>query len=222
MAVIRNNKKPIEGLDRAPVKSNLIKLKPGDENRLAFPKRDNQFYQVGIAATYRNKFTKKRLIFGLDKGRNAIGDYMFSRKRQIMNFESMLHEAIGFGYNRCEVNSYIPHGDSDSELHEGNPWELEKVNNVYVLILRNVRTKKDGSPRKVKPVVLVEKKSWKKAQMKAKAKKMAENKKKSKKPAKKVRKTLPQLIAAKKKAKTTAEREKLRKAIWNKQHPRKR
>ena len=219
MAIIRNNKKPIEGLDRAPVRSRNIQLKPGDEKRLSFPAKENQFYQLGISATYRNKYTKKVIKFGKDIGRGARGDYCYSDGNKYFNFDEMIEQAIGIGYNRCEAPGYVlARGETDDVLHAGNPWELISVDKVFVLVNRNVKVKKDGTPRKVKPVVLMEKKSWAKTQLKKLAEKKA--KKPVKAPVRKTKTTLNKLVAAHKKAKTSAEREKYRKAIWNKQHPR--
>lgn len=208
MAIIRNNKKPIEGLDRTPVRSGNIQLKPGDEKRLSFPAKDNQFYQLGISATYRNKYTKKVLKFGKDTGRGASGDYCYSDGNRYFNFDEMIEQAIGIGYNRCEAPGYVlPRGQSDDVLHAGNPWELQSVDKVFVLVNRNVKMKSDGTARKVKPVVLQEKKSW----ANKKKKELAKKKKGMKKP-----KSQPKRV----RSAQAALKEKVRKAKWNKEHPR--
>lgn len=233
MAFTRNHKKVVpEGLDRKAEKEPLFELKPGDENKYRFPARDNQFYQLAITARYENDNTGKKITFGdSGKGRYITGDYIFSRERRIFDYQKMIQECIGFGYQYANTPSsvVIGVGDTDPSLFYGINWTLDKILHVFVLVKRNVRLKQNGEKRKVKPIVFIEKPSWKKAQLKKLAEKKSAQKAKitkiTKKTTKVVRKekvTLNKLKALHKKAKTSAEREKIRKAIWNKQHPRKR
>ena len=229
MAFSRNRakakKQEIEGLDRVPVREQLFQLKPG-RKRYKFPIRPNTFYQLGIQASYRNLETNKVTVYGKDTGRYATGDYIFSRQSQKFDYDAMMQECIGFGYNRANVPAGVRmSGDTNPFIHEGTVLALEKVSKVFVLIKRNVKTTNSGMPRKVKPFTIVESASWKKAQLKKIAdKKAAQKAKKAKKPVvvRKEKVTLNKLKALHQKAKTSAEREKYRKAIWNKQHPRKR
>lgn len=221
MAIARIHKKEPHVADRMTVREALYELKPGEEKRFAFPARDNQFYQLALHATFIEKRTGRKKTYGdSGKGRYIKGDYLFSRQRRVFNYQDMAQEAIGFGYQRANIDAPIADGETDPYIFEGINWTLDKIKHVFVLVLRNVKVKKNGEPRKVRQITFVEKSSWKKTQLKKLAEKKA--KKPVKAPVRKTKTTLNKLMAAHKKAKTSAEREKYRKAIWNKQHPRKR
>ena len=221
MAIARIHKKEPHVADRTTVREALYELKPGEEKRFAFPARDNQFYQLALHATFIENNTGRKKTYGdSGKGRYIKGDYLFSRQRRVFNYQDMAQEAIGFGYQRANIDAPIVDGETDPNIFYGINWTIDKIKHIFVLVLRNVKVKKNGKPRKVKQITFVEKSSWKKTQLKKLAEKKA--KKTAKVPKRKTKTTLKQLIAAKKKAKTYTEREKYRKAIWNKQHPRKR
>jgi hypothetical protein len=88
----------------------------------------------------------------------------------------MFHECIGTGYQRANTGSAIAPGDTDPDLYDNTLWKLHDLVSVYVQVNHNVRLKKDGTPRKVKPTVLHEKKNWNKRQVKLLAKVKKEKK----------------------------------------------
>lgn len=160
----------------------MIKLKPGDEKRYYYPTRENQWYQIAIAATFHNDKTGESKHFGYPMtGRYARTDVCTSRQSRKIKFDEMYDMAIRAGYLRVVPPPYVGDPYMDDDWWGDENWNLQKVHAVYLIIQRDVRYTKNGGKRKIKVIKkseLKEKKSYTKRLLAEKKKKVAKRMKK--------------------------------------------
>jgi hypothetical protein len=172
-------------VERMANRESLIQLKPGEQNKYFFPKKENQWYQVLLQAKMRNEKTGEEVIVGKDTGRNSKSDYATSLQSSRFDFDTMYKQAIRSAYLKVVPPPFNGDPYDTDDWWDEDYWVLVKVTKVFVLIQRDVRVRKsDGRPRKVKRIQksdLKEKKSYAKKKLSEKKKKVAERAKARKK-----------------------------------------
>jgi hypothetical protein len=174
----------MEGVERKANRESLIQLKPGEQNKYFFPKKEHQWYQVFIQAQMKNTKTGQVVIVGKDTGRGAKSDYAVSLQHAKFEFDKMYKEAVRAAYLKVVPPPFNGDPYKTDDWWDEDVWVLAKVLKVYVLIQRDVRVRKsDGKARKVKKIQkseLKEKKSYAKNILKEKKRKVAERAKERK------------------------------------------